>query len=124
MSIHTDNEGALVRVSNRQDLEDLVVLVELWFRSPLETRGQLDQAFIGTRLLEVTLNHKTCPMVPMYPDVCICGQIINSEGSRLRRWCTECYGHLGQWLPPIQCEAWILEYAISWAVWNCGHRIA
>ena len=106
-----------VSIATPEDLPKLTSLLALWYRSPLETRSQLDYTLI--QLVDVTLDHTvpTAARAFVYPDVCICGTVYNPvRGSRLRRWCCHCYGKLGQWLPPIQCEAWILEHAMAKAI--------
>ena len=112
-----------ISISTSDDLPELQVLMSLWYRSSLEDRSKLDQWMIDSRNLKVELRLKleaqevARPRPITYPDVCICGHIISSDGTRLRRWCDKCHGKLGQWLPPIACEAWIIELTLSRAIY-------
>lgn len=106
-----------VQIYDPEDLPKLTTLLALWYRSPLEARGQLDYWLIHN--LDIRLEHTIAgaSKALVYPDACICGSVYNPYmGSRLRRWCPHCYGKLGQWLPPLKCEAWITEHCMSNAI--------
>lgn len=72
--------------------------------------------------LEITLTWKNANIHGSsdeleYPDVCICGNVKDPvKGSRLRYHCPNCHGMLGQTIPLLHCEYWILELALATAI--------
>lgn len=104
-----------VQIASTEDLPKLVSLMQLWLRSPASVRGQLDQWML--RSVTVSLPVSDLPIQDTdFPDVCICGEVLATTGSRLRTWCRVCKGRLGMWTPVLLAPAWVREYVLATAM--------